>query len=1069
VPDVGKIVAGAALIAGAVALDVATGGAAFAAGAEEFTAFLAIGGSTGAGLALSGVEGLIATPPPGQGVTSQNPIAPWQISYGQVKVGGTVVYLEDNGGILSNGSNTYDKCHNRVVMVAAHPIKSVDQVRMNGKTIPLGPGGSGAQSTTWTFTPDTNQNQTNIASIHRASGVVTIVLTAGISGQNGLQFNVQSVADNTFNGVFTVTQPNPADDTTFTYLCGGVDASASGGFILTCYPDYKNRIHCDLTSCLGNHSNTFPELVNNSALWTSAHRNLGKASVYLGFYYDADVFPGGSIPQSSFVISGKNDIYDPRLGDFTDPAAHVYTTNAALVIADYLTNQAWGYGLAYGTDVPLAQLIAAANICDEAIPLAVGGTEPRYTINMTFSLAQGRGAVLQDMLNACAGRLSILSGQFIIVPGAWVGPFLSLSKDNLVGPIEYKPIRTIRDICNGVKGTYTSPVNSWQTGDIPPYAEDTTHGFVSDQWLAADNGVRIWKDVSYPATTSCPTAQRIAKIDLERTRREGDLVLHCDMSAYTAVALDVVEFSWPRYGWVNKTFEVLSSALVVQVDQNGGAPTLGVDLELAEVDSDIYDWSTAEELTPADNPSPAINSGQIVSGPQTLIIESGPTTSYVGADGVALPRILASWETSNSANVQSGGYFDVQYQKVGDAFWTAAGRVPGTQNQCYITGVIAGQNYSVQVQAYNQGGSKSGWAQAGPITCSATSTFMSASNVTYPDGTPVGDLQPATAGADVTALQPIAYTGTSANLISNGTFLLGDIKGWGGTCVYLVGIHGPSVYLHALTKAISPTFNVTPGQKYRFSFTGFQSVAGTENVILRIFYGSLFAPTINDAPVPGYAGFQDFVNGGALTTSLDTYTYDWTCPSGVYFASLAMYQQGTAELSFTNVSARDFNASGEWGSDVTGNNTALAIVGQGTLATLNKTNTVNIVAGAVNSNIVYQSTTQVIVPATGTATIVGQATITTDGGYVKVSVTLNLGAAGTNYPNVTLYKGGIGGTILDQQLDVTVGFPGNASVALQAVDASPGLSQQYTVAVTGGFSFVNYCNSIALIIENAKV
>jgi hypothetical protein len=59
------------------------------------------------------------------------------------------------------------------------------------------------------------------------------------------------------------------------------------------------------------------------------------------------------------------------------------------------------------------------------------------------------------------------------------------------------------------------------------------------------------------------------------------------MSAYSAVALDVIEFTYPRYGWVNKTFEVLSSQLVSQAGANGEPPTLGVDLELAETDSTV--------------------------------------------------------------------------------------------------------------------------------------------------------------------------------------------------------------------------------------------------------------------------------------------------------------------------------------------------------------------------------------------------------------------------------------------------------------------------------------------------
>ncbi len=1059
--NVGKIIAGAALVAGIAATAIILGPAALAAAPAEFAAGMALIGLAGATLVASGTEGLLYERPPAHGVTTNNPIKPWDVAYGNVLVPGSYIYLEDNGGILSGGSNTYNKCHNQVIMLACHPIKSVDQVRMNGRAIPLGAGGSGALSTTWTYTPPSNQSQTNISSISRSSGVVTMHLVSGLSGINGQQLNIKFVNDYSFNGVFTVTQPNPADNTIFTYLDGGANATSSGGYVITTYPDWKNRIHCDLTSCLGTHTGTFPELLSTSNLWTPAHQNLGKASVYIAYYYEQTVFANG-LPQTSFVIQGKNDIYDPRLGAVTLPAAHVYTTNAALIIADYLCNPIWGYGLTYGTDVPLTPLIAAANLCDEAVPLAAGGTEARYTINMTFSLSQSRGQVLEDMLNACAGRISYVSGQFIITPGAWVGPSLSLTAANLLGPVEYKPFMTITDAYNGVKGTYISPSSSWQSTDVPPYAEDPLHGFTADRWLAADGGSRLWKDITFPATTSCPTAQRISKINLERIRREGRGTLHCDMSAYSATALDVIEFSHPRFGWSSKTFEVLSAKFVMQSGVNGAAPVLGIDLDIAETDSSIYNWTTVEELTPADTPSPAINTGQIVQGPETLVLLSGSTTSYAGADGVVLPRILASWV---SADIFIE-YTDIEYQKVGDTLWTPAGRVPATQTQCYIRDVVSGSQYNVQAQSYRANGVFSGWAQAGPVTASATATSMSASNVKYPDGTLVSLLQPAQAGADMTAAQAISYTGASGSILPNGTFLLGNIDGWIGA-----GVGSGSGLSLPISGggAFSASFTVSPGQKYRFSFTVVCSGSGPNTVTHRVCYASTFTHNI---PAITYADLAGFVFSGTLTT----FEYDWTCPTGVYFASLAMYNlSGTANLYYSNVSAREYGAAGEWGADVTSSNTAAGIAGQGALATINQANTGNIVAGAVNSQITFSSSVLVNIPA-NTVTVVAQATITTAGGYVKIRATMMMfGNSSTSYAyaQLILHKGGA----TDPQLTfygnvfVPLGITpggGGSIITIEAIDTSPALAQQYTVTAYSN-TVAMQADSITFSCENAKV
>lgn len=168
-------------------------------------------------------------------------------------------------------------------------------------------------------------------------------------------------------------------------------------------------------------------------------------------------------------------------------------------------------------------------------------------------------------------------------------------------------------------------------------------------------------------------------------------------------------------------------------------------------------------------------------------------------------------------------------------------------------------------------------------------------------------------GADVTADQYIVYTGLSANLVPNGNFIRGNIDGWVGLASFLSGgicLNGGSAFCY------SPSFNVIPGQKYRFSFTGYQLTAGTQNVYLVVTYGSSYAANIFFPPGTN-------VNLGvsiALTSTPTTHTYDWTCPPNVFYASLQMLEFGTEKVVFTNVSAQDYGAAGQWGADVTSQN-----------------------------------------------------------------------------------------------------------------------------------------------------
>ena len=74
---------------------------------------------------------------------------------------------------------------------------------------------------------------------------------------------------------------------------------------------------------------------------------------------------------------------------------------------------------------------------------------------------------------------------------------------------------------------------------FPYYAEDVLHGYPTDAYLTAD-GKEYWQDTHLSWVQSVATAQRIAKIGLLRNRYQGVATLPMDLSAYQAVANDVI-------------------------------------------------------------------------------------------------------------------------------------------------------------------------------------------------------------------------------------------------------------------------------------------------------------------------------------------------------------------------------------------------------------------------------------------------------------------------------------------------------------------------------------------------
>ena len=176
------------------------------------------------------------------------------------------------------------------------------------------------------------------------------------------------------------------------------------------------------------------------------------------------------------------------------------------------------------------------------------------------------------------------------------------------GPFRWRSKVSVRDLYNGVKGTFISPANKWQSSDIPPYAQDTIHGYASgsplypdgDANLAADGGDRRWLDIQLPFTISVSAAQRLCKIELMRRRQQGTGTFSFDLALYQATALDVILMTLPFFGWTNKLLEIGAHRFTLnEVTSEGGTAVtlLGTEIDVQETDPSVYDWSTTEELS----------------------------------------------------------------------------------------------------------------------------------------------------------------------------------------------------------------------------------------------------------------------------------------------------------------------------------------------------------------------------------------------------------------------------------------------------------------------------------------
>lgn len=348
------------------------------------------------------------------------------------------------------------------------------------------------------------------------------------------------------------------------------------------------------------------DLVAAGLGWTSEHRLRGVAYLYIKLTYSRDVFPRG-IPNISAVIRGKK-LYDPR------SATTVWSQNLALAVRDYL---AGSYGLS-STDAEIddTALIAAANICDEAVTLSAGGTEARYTVNGVLDTGGTPRANMESLLSGCGGALTWPAGLWTLHVGAYEAPTVALDADDLAGPLQVRARVPRQDLYNAIKGTFCDPTQGWQPTDFPALTNAT---------YAAQDGATIWRDVAFPVTTSSATAQRLAKMLVEKSRQGITVQAPFKLGAFKLSAWDNVTLTLAQMGWTDKVFKVTGWSF-----NEAGS----VNLTLQEEAAACYTWSMEE-----------------------TVADPAPDTSLPAWDSVTAPGVPdvseTLFETTGSAGVKA--------------------------------------------------------------------------------------------------------------------------------------------------------------------------------------------------------------------------------------------------------------------------------------------------------------------------------------------------------------------------------------------------------------------------------
>nr|WP_282572285.1 phage tail protein [Roseomonas acroporae] len=366
-------------------------------------------------------------------------------------------------------------------------------------------------------------------------------------------------------------------------------------------------------------------VAETNGAWTTAHRLRGRACLFSVFKYDQAAFSG--VPNVSANVRGK-PVHDPRTNDV------VFRTNAALIVADYLTSN---FGLRCTWDeIDIPSLIAAANICDEDVPLKGGGTEKRYTINGTFDLDQTPSEILEKLAQAMAGAIIFSGGKWYIFAGAATAATQTITESDLRGPVTVQANRAARDLFNCVRATYIRPDADWQATDAPV--------LYGDAFIAQDGGQKFYTDLDFPFTTSGYTVQRLMKIALMRIRAQRTIKLQLNMMGLRLRPMDVVTFGTARLP--SDTYRVTGWTLT-----DGG-----VDVTLEQESADIWAWDAATE-------EQDLGVVSVATLPSGVTLPAAAVTVTTPTDPVPASVAFAS------AFVDGATVYDAAWRNAGDTAW----------------------------------------------------------------------------------------------------------------------------------------------------------------------------------------------------------------------------------------------------------------------------------------------------------------------------------------------------------------------------------------------------------------
>lgn len=445
--------------------------------------------------------------------------------------------------------------------------------------------------------------------------------------------------------------------------------------------------------------------INISARMGTTRRYTGCAYVHLRYKLTGNTKKtespfAQSIPTRLTIVTEGAYIYDPRLdstvvgGSGSHRADNQSTwewdddasRNPALQLLWYLLGWRINGVVSIGCGIPanridLESFITAANLCDETVSLAAGGTEPRYRSDGVFSDGDDPTNVIDNLKAAMNADLDDVGGKFrlTVFHNDLADPAQDFTDDDMIEGYRWVQTPALSDSFNIVRGSFTDPRQQslYQLVDAPPVEIDSRDGI--DRFDTFDLAL-----VQSPSQW-----QRLAKQRLQRQQYGGEFTTTFNARGWLLQKNMVITLSFSRLGWTDKLFRV--AEMEHRID--GTCPVV-----LREENEAIYAWD--EDEAPAVEPAdPTIYDFNL-----SPVVQDMPTNAQISRLDESTGRGANNFQSSTgfpySEFVETGEAFN------GDTvnFSTTFDRVPKIIFTVGGNGPTAGSNVVIAAEGLSVSG-----------------------------------------------------------------------------------------------------------------------------------------------------------------------------------------------------------------------------------------------------------------------------------------------------------------------------------------------------------------------------